>query len=157
MNNNISALILTYNEEKNIGKTLETLSFADEIVILDSISTDKTTEIAEKYNVEKIIKSEDLNAWAVEFGGYLSFDTKSKQILLELSATNKDIMNLMRIPRKPDWQDEEAKSFKAVSFNPEEIEKQKEIASVVEEAVKDAPQTIVDIEKQGKDVLDKKA
>lgn len=114
-------------------------------------------ELADKYNIEKIIKSEDLNAWAVAFGGYLSFDIKSKQILLELSATNKDIMNLMRIPRKPDWQDEEAKSFKAVSFNPEEIEKQKEIASVVEEAVKDAPQAIVDIEKQGRNVLDKKA
>jgi len=124
---------------------------------IDGAEIDDKNEIAEKYNIEKIIKSEDLNAWAVEFGGYLSFDTKSKQILLELSATNKDIMNLMRIPRKPDWQDEEAKSFKAVSFNPEEIEKQKEIASVVEEAVKDAPQAIVDIEKQGRDVLDKKA
>jgi len=124
---------------------------------IDGAEIDDKNEIAEKYNIEKIIKSEDLNAWAVEFGGYLSFDTKSKQTLLELAATNKDIMNLMRIPRKPDWQDEEAKSFKAVSFNPEEIEKQKEIASVVEEAVKDAPQAIVDIEKQGRDVLDKKA
>ncbi|WP_455169051.1 glycosyltransferase, partial [Aegicerativicinus sediminis] len=41
-----SAVIITYNEEKNIQKCLESLiSVADEIVVLDSFSTDNTENI----------------------------------------------------------------------------------------------------------------
>lgn len=42
----LSAVVITYNEERNIGRCLESLSFADEIVVLDSFSTDRTVEIA---------------------------------------------------------------------------------------------------------------
>ena len=42
----ISAVIITYNEEKNILATLESVSWADEIIVVDSNSTDRTTEIA---------------------------------------------------------------------------------------------------------------
>lgn len=45
----LSAVIITYNEEINIEQCLKSLSFADEIVILDSYSTDRTVEIARKY------------------------------------------------------------------------------------------------------------
>jgi len=45
----ISVLIITKNEEKNLIELLPTLSFADELVIVDSFSTDKTLEVAEKY------------------------------------------------------------------------------------------------------------
>lgn len=47
--NPISALVITYNEESNIAEFLKSVSFADEIVILDSYSTDKTLEIARAY------------------------------------------------------------------------------------------------------------
>jgi glycosyltransferase involved in cell wall biosynthesis len=44
----ISAVIITYNEEKNIGRCLESLKgVADEIVVLDSFSSDRTREICE--------------------------------------------------------------------------------------------------------------
>lgn len=43
----ITAVILTYNEEKNIKRCLSHLSWVDRIVIVDSGSTDKTLEIAE--------------------------------------------------------------------------------------------------------------
>jgi len=46
----ISAIILTYNEEKNIEKCLNSIyGWVDEIIIVDSYSTDKTLEIAKKY------------------------------------------------------------------------------------------------------------
>jgi glycosyltransferase involved in cell wall biosynthesis len=46
----ISAIILTYNEEKNIEKCLHSISsWADEIIVVDSFSTDNTLEIVKKF------------------------------------------------------------------------------------------------------------
>lgn len=45
----ISAVVITKNEEINIKDCLETLKWADEIVIIDSNSTDKTLELASAY------------------------------------------------------------------------------------------------------------
>lgn len=42
----ITPLILTFNEKENIGRTLSALSWAKEIVIIDSGSTDRTLDIA---------------------------------------------------------------------------------------------------------------
>jgi hypothetical protein len=43
----LSAVIITYNEEKNIARCIESVrEIADEIVVLDSFSTDHTIEIA---------------------------------------------------------------------------------------------------------------
>jgi len=50
--NKISAVVITYNEEKNISRCLNSLiDVADEIVVVDSFSTDKTEEICKQYNV----------------------------------------------------------------------------------------------------------
>lgn len=43
-NNKISALIITYNEIGYIERCIESVSFADEIVVVDSFSTDGTYE-----------------------------------------------------------------------------------------------------------------
>ena len=53
----ITAIIPTLNEETHIDEAIKSVSFADEIIVIDSYSTDKTLEIAEKHNV-KIIKRE---------------------------------------------------------------------------------------------------
>lgn len=45
----ISALLITRNEERNIQKFLDEAWYADEIVIVDSESTDRTAEIAKKH------------------------------------------------------------------------------------------------------------
>jgi glycosyltransferase involved in cell wall biosynthesis len=50
MNFKISACIITLNEEANLVNCLESLSFVDEIIIIDSGSVDKTIEIANRYN-----------------------------------------------------------------------------------------------------------
>lgn len=49
--NKISAVIITLNEERNIERCIKSLlNVADEIVIVDSGSTDKTVEIAKQFN-----------------------------------------------------------------------------------------------------------
>jgi glycosyltransferase involved in cell wall biosynthesis len=45
----ISATIITCNEERNLPRALESLRCCDEILVVDSGSTDRTTELAEKY------------------------------------------------------------------------------------------------------------
>lgn len=43
----LSVVIITCNEESNLARTLDSVAWADEIIILDSGSTDRTREIAE--------------------------------------------------------------------------------------------------------------
>ncbi len=51
----LSVIIITLNEEKNIGRCLESISgVADEIVIVDSYSTDRTEEICKEYGTRFI-------------------------------------------------------------------------------------------------------
>ncbi len=45
----LSAVVITKNEERNIARCLESLKIADEIIVVDSQSTDRTVEIAEKF------------------------------------------------------------------------------------------------------------
>lgn len=45
----LSVAIITHNEEENIGDALESVKWADEIVVVDSFSTDRTREISKKY------------------------------------------------------------------------------------------------------------
>lgn len=49
----LSVVIITYNEEKNLERCLLSVKeVADEIVVLDSFSTDKTPQICQKYGVK---------------------------------------------------------------------------------------------------------
>ncbi len=50
----ITAIIPTFNEEIHIEEAIKSVSFADEIIVIDSYSTDKTVELANKYNVRLI-------------------------------------------------------------------------------------------------------
>lgn len=50
----ISAVAITYNEEIYIESYIKSLSFADEIIIIDSFSTDKTVELAEQHGAKVI-------------------------------------------------------------------------------------------------------
>lgn len=49
-NNKLTALIITLNEEKNIRDLMHNLDFADEIIVVDSFSTDKTLEILKEFS-----------------------------------------------------------------------------------------------------------
>ena len=50
----ISAFIICFNEEADISACLNSISFCDEIVVIDSFSADKTVEIAEQYGAKVI-------------------------------------------------------------------------------------------------------
>ena len=48
----LSVVIITFNEERNIGRCLESvMGLAEEIIVVDSFSTDNTREICEQYGV----------------------------------------------------------------------------------------------------------
>lgn len=49
MKNNISVIIITKNEEENIKECLESIKWADEIIVVDSESTDATYSIVKKF------------------------------------------------------------------------------------------------------------
>ena len=61
MNNNltnkITGLIITYNEEKNIEEVILNLDFVDELIIVDSFSTDKTVNIIKRYPKVRLIQN----------------------------------------------------------------------------------------------------
>ncbi|WP_298424927.1 glycosyltransferase family 2 protein [uncultured Kordia sp.] len=59
MNTKITALAITYNESAHIEKYIEQLAFADEIIIVDSFSTDNTVELAKKYDITLIQREFD--------------------------------------------------------------------------------------------------
>ncbi len=44
----VSVIITTFNEEVNIGHCIESVHWADEVLVVDSFSTDQTEEIAER-------------------------------------------------------------------------------------------------------------
>ncbi len=51
----LSGVIITFNEERNIERCLQSLvNVVDEIVVIDSYSTDNTKAICERYNVKFI-------------------------------------------------------------------------------------------------------
>jgi len=54
----VTPLILTFNESPNIDRTLQHLTWAKRIVVIDSYSTDKTLEILQSYPQVKIFKRE---------------------------------------------------------------------------------------------------
>jgi len=58
----LSVVILTKNEEDRIRVCLESIKWADEIIVLDNGSTDSTLEIAEKYTDKVLtLKSDDFS------------------------------------------------------------------------------------------------
>lgn len=51
LSTDISVVIITHNEEDNIGGCLESVKWADEIIVVDSESSDKTEEICARFGV----------------------------------------------------------------------------------------------------------
>lgn len=56
----LSVIIITYNEEDNIRECLESIKWANEVVVVDSFSTDRTVEICKEYTA-KVFQNEWTN------------------------------------------------------------------------------------------------
>ncbi len=93
----ITPLILTYNEEPNIDRTLSKLTWAKEVIIIDSFSTDKTLEILKSYkNVTVFQRKFDSFAQQCNYGLSLINNTW----VLSLDADyilSEDLINQLRI------------------------------------------------------------
>lgn len=72
----LSVVIITYNEEKNIERCLNSLKpVADEIIVLDSFSSDRTVDLARKHGAR---------VWQEPFRGYI----EQKNRAIELASYN---------------------------------------------------------------------
>jgi glycosyltransferase involved in cell wall biosynthesis len=98
----ISAVIITYNEEQFIEKCLASIDgVADEIVVVDSFSTDATEEICKKYNVRfiqhKFEGYRDQKNYAIQVAKY-------KNILsLDADEALSDILRESILKIKDNW------------------------------------------------------
>lgn len=80
----LSVAIATFNEEKNIEDCLESVkNIADEIVIVDGTSTDKTVEIAKKYGAKVIVTDNKPN---FHINKQMAFDNCEGDWILYLDA-----------------------------------------------------------------------
>ena len=69
MNILISCLIITYNEEKNIARTLDSIKWCRDVLVVDSGSKDRTIDITRSYSNTRIItRSFDTFAKQCNFG-----------------------------------------------------------------------------------------
>ena len=65
----ITAIIPCYNEEAKIAKALQSVQFAEEVLVVDSYSTDKTLDIVQQYGARIILREYGYSAsqknWAI--------------------------------------------------------------------------------------------
>lgn len=96
-------LILTYNEAPNIARVLERLKWAEEIVIIDSHSTDETIEILATYGQAKIFQRKfDTHAAQWNYGiqqvkseWILSLDSDylvSNELFIEMKQLSQNVL-----------------------------------------------------------------
>lgn len=108
MSIDLTAMIITYNEEDNIERALASLYWVSEIIVIDSGSTDNTLNIVKGYNNTRIyIRSFDSFAAQCNFGlghvstkwvismdaDYVITDKVSKEILQLLYKTERRVDN----------------------------------------------------------------
>jgi glycosyltransferase involved in cell wall biosynthesis len=110
----VSAVISAFNEEKNIERCLKSLSFANELVVVDNNSSDGTLEIAKKYTAK--VFSQKNNPAKIDLQKNFGFEKATGDWILSIDADEevskelaeeikevikkKDAVNGYWIPRK---------------------------------------------------------
>ncbi len=131
-NTNITVLLPTFNSEKTIRKTLDSISWANEVIMIDSFSDDSTLDIAKEFNNVNIIQHEYINSakqknwalrhcsndWILQIDSDELLENNSENIIKEaIKKVNRNV-GCFRLKRKnfvlgkwiryggfyPDWQ-----------------------------------------------------
>jgi len=113
MNNKISVIIICKNEEKNIRPCLDSVKWANEIVLVDSGSTDNTLSIAKEYTdkifvntdwqgfgpQKRLAESHASNEWilAIDCDEIISEELRDEIIKTIKSADEKEVFRLNRL------------------------------------------------------------
>lgn len=98
----LSVVIITYNEEKNIDRCIKSvLDIADEIVILDSVSTDRTKEICLKYPVKFI--EQPFLGYIEQKNKALEFATFPNVLSLDADEALSDVLKASILKVKENW------------------------------------------------------
>jgi glycosyltransferase involved in cell wall biosynthesis len=71
----ISAIITTFNRERHIGPCIESVLWCDEVLVVDSFSSDRTVEIARSYDKVRLLQRKYYGAasqknWAMDRAKY---------------------------------------------------------------------------------------
>ena len=102
----LSVGIITYNEERNLPRTLEAVKeIADEIIIVDSNSTDKTVEIAKSYGAN--VYDEKWKGFGLQknsviekcSGEWILLIDADEEVSKELAEKIKEIINTWEDPK----------------------------------------------------------
>ena len=108
----ISILLPTFNSAATVRETLESVKWADEILVVDSFSTDRTLEICSEYGA-RIIQHEYLNSarqknwaapqckheWVLQIDTDETLETGSREEIEAALATSNTV-DAFRLPRK---------------------------------------------------------
>lgn len=80
----VSVVLATYNEEANLSECLESvIGLADEIIVVDGTSTDRTVEIAEKFGAKVLVTD---NPSIFHINKQKAIDIATKDWILQLDA-----------------------------------------------------------------------
>ena len=110
----LSAVIITKNEERNIGRCLASVSWADEVIVVDAGSTDATVEVCRRFGARVLARAWEGFAAQKEFAAaqaasewVLSLDADEEvtpelraEIQRVLSHAQPDGVEGYRVPRK---------------------------------------------------------
>ena len=112
----ISAIIPCFNEEHNIKDAIESCLFADEIIVVDSFSTDKTLEIIKSYPQVKLLQHEYKHSaaqknWTIPQASYdwiflLDADERTNETIISeiRDVINKDHRPALTHHCLPSWE-----------------------------------------------------
>ena len=113
MKENLSVVILVKNEEQRIARCLDSVKWADEIIVVDDESTDKTVEIARQYTSKVFTeKKKDIegkhrnwsyslakNIWVLSLDADEVVTSELKEEIIQVINSN-HVENGFTIPRK---------------------------------------------------------
>lgn len=99
MSHKLSVLITTYNSEKNIRRAIESVKWCDEIIVIDSYSTDSTISIVKEYNPKLFYRVYEGSSRQLEYGVSLSSNDcvlildSDEEVTKELKSDIRNILN----------------------------------------------------------------